>query len=209
MHLMLDLETFDSAPTAAIIQIGAAFFDFGGNANMNTTLPNGAPKVFERNVSLQSSLLAGLSVSPDTVKWWSGQSAEAKHAVSDGCVPLNVALAEFREWVLNNTERPDGSELEGVWAHGAAFDPPIMRVAGDAVGVAMPWSYRKVFDTRTMFYLAETMGWADDIPMPADQIRHTGAADALYQIDRLRAADEHIRLASAQRAAALTKVPSK
>lgn len=38
-----------------------------------------------------------------------------------------------------------------IWTHGPGFDPPILEAAFHAVGLPVPWFYRALRDTRTLF----------------------------------------------------------
>ncbi len=60
-HLMLDLETWGTAPGSALRSIGAVFFDLDGKTG----------ETFYRNIDKQSCLDAGLKIDPATVSWWS------------------------------------------------------------------------------------------------------------------------------------------
>ena len=64
---MLDLETMGKGPSAAIVTIGAVFFD-------PMTGELGAE--FEAHIDLRDSARFG-EIDPDTVLWWLGQSDEA------------------------------------------------------------------------------------------------------------------------------------
>lgn len=178
MHLMLDLETFDSGPCAAIVQIGAVLFDMDGK---DPTWDD----TFEVNVSLQSSILAGLEVSDDTIKWWREQHPQARRGISNKACDLACALVKFNDWLLQGVG--DLTHLDGVWGHGATFDPVIMKSAYDASKIMCPWDFRKVRDTRTMIFIADTLGvklreWDESVY----GIRHNGASDALFQANQMR-----------------------
>lgn len=162
MDVMLDLETFSTAPNAAIVQIGACFFD-----PVSTEIGD----KFAANVNLASSLMLGLHVDPNTVEWWSNR--EHGHLMANP-KPLAFVVSMFRDWFLSG---PDGKEAN-IWSHGAAFDVPVLDSSYRACGIAVPWGYRHVRDTRTLFALALDLGWEKpDGKEPA----HEGLADAVAQ----------------------------
>lgn len=60
INVMLDLETFGLGATGAIVQIGAVEFSLGADLESGFRSPD-LGRSFERNVALQSSLLAGMT----------------------------------------------------------------------------------------------------------------------------------------------------
>lgn len=142
-HLMIDLETWGTVPGSCIRSIGACFF--GAN---DTAMPP-ADTRFYRNISDHSCLELGLTQSAQTKEWWGKQSAAASAAfVSPEPVHIAIAMAELYEWVRR--VGPATPALK-VWSHGAAFDIPLLSVVFDKLGMAEPWDFRNVRDTRTLF----------------------------------------------------------
>lgn len=171
-HVMLDLETMDTAPTAAVIQLGAIEFDVPGDQCHNH---------FQRTISLQSSLLAGGTMSPDTLAWWRRQSDAACLSVSSNADRLEPALSEFSTWLPEDAY---------IWSHGASFDIPVLDHAYRSLGMKPPWDHRRVRDTRTVFWLAQE--WAD-WRMPETITAHTALADAISQAATLQSALTRLR----------------
>lgn len=123
-HVMVDLETADNVPTAAIVAIGAVVFR-GPHAGLQ----------FYRAVDLHSCLAAKLTMSNDTMAWWGKQSPEARAVFADPQrVPVLAALQEFYHFMneLNEVR---------VWGNGASFDNAILSNAYRAVGVPLPWKF--------------------------------------------------------------------
>lgn len=174
LHVMIDLETMSTAPNAAIMQIGACAFEF------TSAVKSGIIKI---DISLQSSVLAGGHVDPETVKWWNSQRYELKRGFGWNTVHLHDALIEFGKWF------DEHQEIEGVWSHGASFDIPVLESAYRSLGLPVPWDYRLVRDTRTMHWLAKELGWEK----PKREVAHTALEDALVQCDDLRSAAHHIK----------------
>lgn len=174
-QIMIDLETMSTSPNAAIIQLGAVAFDL--TAPIADTFDPAT--MFERTVALTSSLLAGGQVDPDTVAWWRRQALEAQAAVTLHGEPLAIVLKEFTAWY-------DAlGKVEGVYAHGAAFDVPVLDSAYRALGLTVPWRYTAVRDTRTLYALATDLaGWQ----RPRRTTAHTALADAVAQAEDVQSA---------------------
>lgn len=175
---MIDIETMSTSPTAAILQVGAVWFD------LDATVPNGP--TFERTVSLQSSVLAGLTIDPSTVAWWQRQSPEAQQAIDTNPEPLDrvlMALAYFVRSGLADLKPSDNKAL--IWANGIAFDIAVLENAYLALGLQIPWYFRNVRDHRTVLRIAEELvGWKRGGRPTA----HTALADARAQVEDLQSA---------------------
>lgn len=127
---------------------------------------------------------------PKTVEWWSKQSAEAQ-AAFENPVDLRVGLIMFGGWLRglsgdyydpNDHDRfyPDDRRL---WAHGAAFDPPLLTAAYKALKLAVPYHYRAPRDTRTAFDMAgvtDHSAWLAARPGPL-KINHHALDDAICE----------------------------
>lgn len=196
--IMLDLETVSTEPNAAIMQIGATTFDENGQLNHPTQSCN-----FNLRVSLQSALFAGLHMNPETVEWWKVQDALAKSAVGgDGeCVSLLMAVRKFSAWY-------HGWKLKHedvlIWSHGASFDIPVLKSAFNAVQIATPWHYRSERCTRTLFKLAEELGWnaeaaRGDAIFAVNKLQHDAYWDAVRQSFDVITAYKHITEATTKK----------
>lgn len=135
--VMLDIETLGRKPGCTILSIGAVQFDPRGN---------GYGEKFYSNITIESCRAAGLIEEPETVAWWSTQSAEAKAGFLTNQKELaNIAYA-FSFWWLS-------LGVENVWCQGAGFDAPLMTEAFERVNVKTPWEFWAVRDTRTAYDL--------------------------------------------------------
>lgn len=130
-HVMIDLETLSTRPTAAIVSIGACKFS-------DTKIVS----EFYVNVSAKSSKENGLHVSKETVDWWLKQSDSARNALLINPQPLDVALKMFLEWY--------GSKSLKTWSNGADFDLPIMANALLQCSMEVPWKYWDGMCVRTI-----------------------------------------------------------
>ena len=136
--VMLDLETLDTLPTAAIVSIGAVLFS-------PTTGVLG--KEFYTKVDMRSCVAVGMTLDPGTISWWLGQDVAARAVFAgDDRKRITDALADFVAWL------PDGARL---WSHGASFDLPILEHAMRKVGFLPKWSFRDHRDTRTAYAMAK------------------------------------------------------
>ncbi|MBB2260286.1 3'-5' exoribonuclease, partial [Escherichia coli] len=106
IHLMIDIETMGKNPNAAIISIGAIFFD--------PQTGDMGPE-FSKTIDLDT---AGGVIDRDVIKWWLKQSREAQSAILTDEIPLDDALLQLREFIAENS----GEFFVQVWGNGANFD---------------------------------------------------------------------------------------
>lgn len=164
-NFMLDLETMDTAPTAAIVSIGAVAFDIS-----NQTLGREIYII----VDLQSSAQLGGTISPDTVQWWLRQSDQAREIFSGRApaISLPTALQTLAMWM--ETIEPDYTR-RAVWGNGSDFDNTILRSAYQRAGQKPPWPYYGNRCFRTIKALAAPL------ELPREGVRHNSLDDARYQ----------------------------
>lgn len=166
---MLDLETWGTTPGCAIRSIGAVVFSrCRGDVHMAT---------FYRNVTRESCEAAGLAVEQGTADWWARQSVAARDALKNGQVQLSDALSSFIHWF---------NAVGGVciWSQGAGFDVPIIEAACARSGIAWPWKFWDVRDTRTAYDLAGL----DPRRVPREGQHHNAMDDAIHQARCVQAA---------------------
>jgi len=95
--VMLDLETFDSKPTGAIVKISAVPFNIKTGKIFDSD-------IFDVSISLDSCIKAGLTVSENTIYWWLNQNDEARKYLMNerkSNVSLTTALSNFLIWFSN------------------------------------------------------------------------------------------------------------
>lgn len=138
-HLMVDLETLDTSPSATILTIGAVKFDPFSDAPM-------AEFYVRVNVEDQDAL--GCTVSDSTVEWWGQQDPEVmEEAFSpDDRISLVDAMAQFHSFAWGSSK---------FWSHGATFDLVMLQDRCTRLKRSTPWSYWDMRDTRTLFDLAD------------------------------------------------------
>jgi len=138
-HVMVDIETLGTKPGSVILSIGACRFD-----------ESGIGERFYRPIDVFDSLMAGLTINPETVEWWQARDAAAKGALRPA-LPLLEALHAFAGFVV---ARPSTDPPRLVWAKGPDFDLVLLGAAYDAVGGPRPWKYNATRDVRTILALA-------------------------------------------------------
>lgn len=121
-HVMIDLETFDTATTAVIRSIGAVKFN-----------KEGIVDTFYANVDTSSCLKYGLTISPDTASWWEKQGEEARKVLESNQSDLLDVLNRFSKWY--------GNKSLPTWGNGSNFDNPIMEHAFRRVDIKCPWEF--------------------------------------------------------------------
>lgn len=135
-NIMLDLETWGTAPGCAIRSVGAVLFDPHSDQI--------GPDTFYMNVSDESCVMAGFVVDEETVKWWEAQSQAAQDALLVDPVGIYVVVQQFHAWFKKN---------RGVflWSQGANFDEVIWSTITRRLGQRVPWKFYDVRDTRTVY----------------------------------------------------------
>lgn len=174
-HIMLDLETLDTTPTAVVVSIGAVAFD--PESGML-----GDKFYVEMPDDTHAQQNAGRTISGDTVQWWMNQSAQARMLFNDTPVESVIrtstleALIRFARFVAANGDR----EVK-LWGNGADFDNIILGSLYGDMDMKRPWSY-----SRNRCY--RTMKWAvpkDAAPFKPYGVHHNALDDAIAQANHL------------------------
>ena len=132
---MVDIETLGTEEDAAVLSIGACFFD--------PVTKEIGPK-FSMNLQLDEQLKTR-SITADTLKWWLQQSDDTKKVFYEETGLTNIVVKAFAAWVLAN------ARLEDVrpWGNGATFDITILENLLRENSVVPPWKFWNVRDLRT------------------------------------------------------------
>ncbi|WP_150318541.1 exonuclease, partial [Escherichia coli] len=165
IHLMIDIETMGKNPNAAIISIGAIFFD--------PQTGDMGPE-FSKTIDLDT---AGGVIDRDVIKWWLKQSREAQSAILTDEIPLDDALLQLREFIAENS----GEFFVQVWGNGANFDNVILRRSYERQGIPCPWRYYNDRDVRTIVELGKAIDFDARTAIPFEGERHNALDDARYQ----------------------------
>jgi hypothetical protein len=138
-RISLDLETIDSGSHAAIVSIGAVYFDLDDGLGATFYCPvNGAAAVEQYN----------RTYSDATLGWWAKQSEEAKKVLTDPhALDLKDALLAFKLFAGDHDTTMINPQM---WGNGADFDCVILGNSYEAVGIKKPWSYSQNRCLRTM-----------------------------------------------------------
>lgn len=168
-NIMLDLETMGNGSNAAIISIGAVFFE-------PKTGELGAE--FYQSVSLESAMEYG-SVDASTLQWWMKQSEQARSVFNDRTsLLLNEVLIEFSDWLCQLNMK----NIK-VWGNGATFDNVILSNAYQALKMPRPWPYWCDRDVRTIVEMGKSLRGIDpkkDLTLQGTA--HNALDDAKFQV---------------------------
>lgn len=129
VDVMIDLETLSTRPDAAIVSIGACWF----NANTGDV---GRP--IHILIDMADSIRSGGHVDGDTVRWWLQQSDQARQAITQGCRSTMEDALGMLHTYLRGVASFD--EVR-VWGNGADFDLPILASAFAREHYDQPWRY--------------------------------------------------------------------
>lgn len=165
-HMMIDIETLDTATTAVVPQVGWCLFD-------ETEVK---PPV-ELALDIDEQIKAGRTISASTLQWWMTQPDIARERVF--CPDKVHTIADLATRL--RTLLYDG-QIECVWAHGPQFDIATLK---HLLG-AEPWHYRSIRDTRTLAMLAPSAH------KPAALTKHSAGDDAYAQAQWVQNIWQHI-----------------
>lgn len=168
---MIDLETFDHKPTAAIVSIGAVQFDMQSGE---------IGKKFYINIDLQSCIDAGLTLSASTIMWWMSQDKGAQQSLFDAPVSLSVALNSLEDWFVGL------GDCE-VWANSPSFDLNILDNAFSKFNMPTPWRFYNERDCRTLVALNPSIKKSI-----TNDLAHDALSDCIYQVRYCSATYNHI-----------------
>lgn len=175
-HIMLDLETLDSSPSAVVISIGAVAFDPHTNAL-------GDRFYVEMTEDITAQQARGRTISGDTVRWWMKKNALARRVFEvpppDGVTRVNTFEALTRFWLFVSANGDRDAEL---WGNGADFDNIILGTLYDAFKLGKPWSYSRNRCYRTM----KNIGVGPRKPKVREGVHHNALDDAVTQAVHLQ-----------------------
>lgn len=128
-HIMIDIETLDTIPSAIILSIGAVAFKPEHERDFYL-------EIFADSQYIRTSSLS-------TLTWWKSQ----KNFPKNPSVGLTRALTSLSSWIrdVSRTRTPI------IWCKGTDFDVTILADAYRQYKLPIPWKYSKVRDCRTIF----------------------------------------------------------
>lgn len=171
MHLMIDLETYDTATTAIVLSIGVAAFD-PNDVNAEPT------PLFYRALEGESQVHRGRTYSAATLEWWSKQSPEARTVLSEYKRPVSEALADFAKL--------DWENVAGVWGNGADFDLGITRSLHESFCAEAPWKFYTARCYRTIRAMHEAAHGVNGPQADRRGTHHNALDDAMHQARNLQ-----------------------
>lgn len=174
--VMVDIETMSTRTNAAIISIAAVVFEIEQLGMLEIQRP------FCQNISLQSSIDAGLTVDESTLLWWIKQEnvAVLRDDLQTSKVSLKRGLQAFNEWMGSN----DQSRIARIWANGPSFDFAKLKSAYEVSGMDVPWDFRKERCVRTYCDVLPPNYY----PRLSNHTRHYPLHDCIHQINKLKTA---------------------
>lgn len=175
-HLMVDLETLSTSSNAAIVSIGAVWFD----------PDQGLGDTFYKAIELKSCISFNFEVCGETINWWMRQSKEAQAVFNDPKSDnLAGALIELCSFIESRNQDAK------VWGNGPAFDNAILTNAYRKLHLEQPWQFHNDRCYRTLIAMASEFGFE---PKAMQQgIPHNALDDAIHQAKNAIAAMNHIK----------------
>ena len=166
-HLMLDIESLSTRVGAIVLSVALVRFSDEAQITLNLSVPE------------QEAL--GLEKDPKTLEWWGCQDTSAWLKATSNPFQIEVALPYISQWI--QWAAPNGDFL--IWCHGAPFDCPILEEVYRRAGIACPWKFWQIQDTRTLYNLA---GVNPKDPLYQVPPPHVALNDALGQTRAANAA---------------------
>ncbi|MFA5048718.1 MAG: 3'-5' exonuclease [Patescibacteria group bacterium] len=159
--IMLDLETMSTGSYAAIISIGAVYFD-GDKLGQR----------FYETVSLESVMAAKFSIDASTILWWMRQSDEARKEFGKSNKSIMIVLDEFSSFCKKR-------DNVRIWGNGSDFDNVILGNAYRVFKMDIPWKYTNNRCFRTVKNIHPLKIYPDT------HNAHNALSDAVWQAECL------------------------
>ena len=162
-HIMVDLETLDTRPSAIILSIGACRVNWEGGEPTDH---------FYRTISVDTCKAVGLTESASTKAWWDKQGPEARKVFTDPSVDLLSAMGDFASYI-----RMFGAGSVKVWGNGSDFDNVILINAFAALGSQAPWRF---YNNRCFRTVRKSLEHCIEEPA-REGTHHNALDDAVFQ----------------------------
>lgn len=158
--LMIDFETLDTRPTAAVTQLGWCLF----------CAEDESAGFLHRGYKIRPDTDAR-TVSWDTISWWLKQDAAAQAQMIAGRFRKpDEIIGELNLQIANN-------DIKRVWACGSDFDLPIIKNLADQYDMALNWKFWQHRCLRTLYEL----GGYEKKDRHKAEIPHVAEYDAVAQ----------------------------
>lgn len=167
---MIDIETLDTADTAVILQIGGCIFDVKTDGVTEGVVTD--KQAFNLPLHWVDEQ-KNRTISTSTLDWWMKQDANIRN---------DVFYGGYR-FLPDSAIRSIATHLREVkyfWSKGK-FDFDILGNMFEQYGLDTPWSFRQIFDYRTMLVMANLKyGYVE-----TKSNTHDAADDAVNQAQNL------------------------
>lgn len=213
-EMMIDLETLDVKSSSVVLSIGAVVFECAptmmyapGEDKPHEALNYRVLDRFYRILDIADQLQSGRTVSQRTLLWWMQQDQDARdeafssvrthpYQVMDELQVFtdehSIIKREYQRVGEVEQYKEEAVQINKFWASPVGFDFGIWNSLADDFGHSTPWSYRQVYDVRTVLneasYSAKGHILSRNIPGKA----HMPVRDCEVQIDELVAARNKI-----------------
>lgn len=178
-HMMIDIETLDTRPSAVVFQVGVVVFE---DALMQEApkSPILAQRKFDLDILPQ--IFAGRTIDRETVNWWLTQKAPVipikKQSVHTVFQEISQMMGDFG--------------VSYVWSNSPSFDAVIMRSLAESLGVTYEFpSFRTDMDLRTLKNICKMKKVVDFEPK---ETTHDALQDCLDQVDDLLNMMVHLKI---------------
>lgn len=161
-HMMLDLETLCTKPTATILQVGGCWFDEDG------IIETFNDYVLWENDEQQR------TISPSTVSWWNKQDTTVRDYVWYGGQRRHLKDA------INFISKTYSGKFDYIWSKGS-FDVDILANICQQYSIPQFWKYYQVRDYRTLLGIAnDVFGYKEE-----KSNSHDAEKDAINQAENV------------------------
>jgi hypothetical protein len=176
-HIMVDLETLDTAHTAVVLSIGAVAFECGVDQVIDRELD--PTNFLYAELEIRDQQRARRTLSTQTVTWWMQQGEDARSLFARGRTRFEpaAALTSFNSLVQLNVTADDGPLI---WGNGSDFDNQVLLSLMEAYRIKPAWPYRNNRCYRTL------KGLLPDIELERTGTHHNALDDAITQARHLQ-----------------------
>jgi hypothetical protein len=186
MDIMIDIETLGLAPNSAVIQIGAAQFELGGDGIV------GKPFLVSVNQDYyyQQGVIEhnGYFVDPSTEAWWQEQPEAALKSLTMNLLDSpQEAEDALRQWMRRSGFVTGNDFSSCVWSQGYLDVLCLENIARQNAKRPV-WEFYQVRDSRTMIREMTRNFIPPDLSniLPDNLVLHRGDHDAIRQVYTLQ-----------------------
>jgi hypothetical protein len=168
-NAMIDVECFAMEEDAALVGLGAVFFDIE-TCTLGPT--------FSGQIHLATSVALGGKLEASTILWWLGQSEAVRNQVRFGSRDVRLVLTDFCEWMREHSD----PKTVLAWGNSDAFDLSKVEKHLKWLGLDTPWYWtnRRCFRTTRNQYKQ-----VEYDPSQKNGEAHDPLVDAVFQAEHL------------------------